>query len=172
MNRILIRKAEDRDAAAASDVVRSSILELCCEDHKNDSATLDRWLRNKNASGFLDWLRDSEKFTLVAEFASDICGVGLINRTGQLDLCYVKPGMQGRGVGGQMMAALESKAVKWGVTEIRLIATSKARVFYEDRGYVCVGSADGRGVLTDYHYSKALAEQGGDDPQPAFLEKN
>ena len=42
--RLSIREATIADAAAACEVVRSSIVDLCIEDHGNHSATLTAWL--------------------------------------------------------------------------------------------------------------------------------
>jgi hypothetical protein len=41
------RRARVEDAAAACDVMRRSITELCLADHANDPTILEAWLANK-----------------------------------------------------------------------------------------------------------------------------
>jgi hypothetical protein len=47
-----IRNAVPEDAAAACEVMRRSIAELCVADHRNDPAILERWLANKTPDIF------------------------------------------------------------------------------------------------------------------------
>ena len=42
-----VRRADPRDAQAATDVLRRSITELCVLDHRGDADTLGKWLANK-----------------------------------------------------------------------------------------------------------------------------
>ncbi|HUG10607.1 MAG TPA: GNAT family N-acetyltransferase [Opitutaceae bacterium] len=153
-----VRPATDADAEAAVEVLRRSITELCIADHQNDGPTLGRWLRNKTPENFRVWRAAPDNCLLVAEIAGVICGVGAIRQNGSLDLCYVHPAYQRRGIGRVLVLAMESQAREWGVQNVRLISTGTARSFYENRGYVFVPeeSGPGYGVLNDYRYTKAL----------------
>jgi GNAT superfamily N-acetyltransferase len=155
----LVRVAIADDAPAAVAVLRASITQLCIEDHRNDQATLERWLRNKTTENFCQWVADPEKLVVVAEVATVLCGVGAIRATGDLDLCYVQPGRQRSGVGRAILDACEAQARRWRLTQIQLISTATARSLYERHGYLFVGEASvrGYGALRDYYYVKSLA---------------
>lgn len=166
---IIIRRAEIKDAEIAVLVLRESISILCKDDHQDDPNTLEKWLKNKTVDVFIKWLNDPEKYVIVAVDELQICGVGLINHCGDLDLCYVKPGMQKLGIGKAMVNTLELKAREWGIDKVRLIATFRAREFYEKMGYIPDGQpVKGPGMLWDYNYIK-IAQQG-DAPEPVITD--
>jgi GNAT superfamily N-acetyltransferase len=152
-----VRPATARDAPVSIAVLRSSIAILCSADHTNDPATLERWLRNKNESSFVGWLGDSSKFVTVAELDTIVRGVGMIDTSGELRLCYVEPGFQLRGIGRALLAALEQRARQWGLAEVRLRSSVGAREFYERHGYASSGPPEQVfGVVGAYPYSKML----------------
>lgn len=158
MTPCIIRPATDTDAEPAVKVLRRSIVEACVADHQNDAATLERWLRNKTPVRFRIWLSDPDIFMAVALAQETLCGVGAIRKSGDLDLCYVHPAWQRRGVGRALLFALEAQGQQWGVRTLRLISTVTARAFYEQHGYVFPPeeSAPGYGILYDYRYAKRL----------------
>jgi N-acetylglutamate synthase-like GNAT family acetyltransferase len=163
---IEIRQATMADAEAVANVLQASITQLCETDHKNDEYTLTRWLRNKTPETVAKWIAREDNFLVVAVRDGGVCGVGAITRQGSLDLCYVQPTMQSHGVGLKLLTALEEQARQWGLPEIRLVSTSKARSFYEKHGYVADGEpTKGYGVLMDYKYVKTA--QPGAAPLPS-----
>ena len=150
-----IRQARPEDAERAIAMLRASITQLCEADHQNDEFTLNRWLRNKQSATFATWLNNPSNYIIVATDGKAICGVGLITRTGDLNLCYVAPGKQGLGVGYALLTTLEAQAWQWGLPHIKLISTAKARTFYEKHGYQQHGTPTvGHGVRMDYYYIK------------------
>jgi GNAT superfamily N-acetyltransferase len=154
---IAIRRAEASDAAAAIDVVRRSISELCVADHHNDESTLATWLANKTAQNFLVWLANADNFCVVADANSRVSGVGVLHRTGEILLFYMAPGAQRQGIGKMIHAALEEKAHEWGLASLHLDSTALARHFYEAVGYRASGAAVTRfGVLQCFPYAKQL----------------
>lgn len=157
--RVYVRPALDTDAEAAVDVLRRSIKEVCIADHQNDGPTLERWLRNKTPERFRSWQSAPDNFLVVADCEGVICGVGAIRQSGDLDLCYVHPLYQRRGIGRAILMVLESRAREWGIQTIRLISTMTARSFYERFGYVFLPneSSHGYGVLYAYRYRKLLS---------------
>ncbi len=157
MTAISIRRAETEDAAAAVLLLRASITELCVADHQNDPDTLARWLRNKTTEHFLQWLANVDNFVVVAERENELCGVGSINRKGELNLLYVRPRRQRCGVGRTLLLALEAQATAWAVAEIRLRSSVGARAFYERHEYVSAGDPTvAFGAVIDYPYVKAI----------------
>jgi GNAT superfamily N-acetyltransferase len=159
------RIAEPRDADAAVLVLRRSITELCVADHRNDPTTLQKWLENKTVENFHAWLAAESNFCVVTESNSEVNGVGLVHREGEIRLCYVAPGNQGRGLGSAILTALEDKARTWGLHKLHLGSTLSARPFYERHGYTPGGqSTGGFGSSRCYPYEKTLQTNPTIDP--------
>ncbi|MHB8744657.1 MAG: GNAT family N-acetyltransferase [Sulfuricaulis sp.] len=154
---IAVRPAEQRDAEAAIDVVRRSISQLCLADHHNDHETLTTWLANKTPQSFVTWLCNPDNFCVVAESNSNLLGVGVLQRRGEILLFYLAPGSQRQGIGKRIHAALEEKATQWGLTSLHLDSTALACPFYEALGYRPIGLPIVRfGVLRCFPYAKQL----------------
>ena len=132
---IAIRAAAADDAEAAIDVVRRSITELCVGDHRNDPATLSRWLANKTPESFRGWLANPGNSCLVATSGGHVCGVGLLRPDGEIVLFFLRPGLQRQGIGTSIYRALEEKAIARGMKRLHLGSTLMARSFYESMGF-------------------------------------
>ena len=153
----MVRPATAQDAALAIEVVRQSITVLCKADHKNDRATLDRWLANKKPESFELWIASPENFCVVVESEGVVRGVGLLHCSGEVRLFYVSPGYQHRGLGRRIHSALESHARFLGLSKLRLESTLSACKFYEMLGYIPAGAEKSLfGVLRVYPYEKPL----------------
>ena len=126
-----VRLAIANDAEVAVHVLRESITQLCISNHQNDPPTLARWLRNKNVEQFNQWCADPDIFLVVAEQNSSIVGVGLMRRSGDFDLCYLKPGWQRKRIGSAIVSAIEDQARNWGILEMRLLSARDAQSFWE-----------------------------------------
>ena len=154
----MVRVARPADAEAAVAVVRRSITESCRPDHHGDPATLARWLANKTAANFGAWLVDADKYCVIAALDGPVCAVGLLQRSGEVMLCYVAPEAQKRGVGRALHAALEGKARAWQLPRLHLHSTLVARRFYENLGYRHSGPPQpGFGVTLCHPYEKPLS---------------
>jgi GNAT superfamily N-acetyltransferase len=154
---VTVRAAQARDAEAAVDVVRRSIIELCTADHSGDVDTLTKWLANKTPQHFLTWLANENNFCVIAVEHGEVLGVALVNRSGEISLFYLAPHVQRRGIGRVLHATLEEKARNWNLEKLHLNSTFVARHFYEALGYVPAGTAKSHfGVLHCYPYEKML----------------
>lgn len=154
---IAVRQAEPRDAEAAADVLRRSITELCALDHRGDADTLAKWLANKKPQNFLSWLASGDNFCVIAEGDSQVLGVGLLHRSGEIRLCYLAPGVQRKGIGKAIYLALEEQAKAWGLRTLRLESTVSARQFYEALGFRSAGTpTPGFGISHCHPYEKEL----------------
>lgn len=152
-----VRRAEARDAAAAVEVVHRSISEQCIADHHGDPDTLAKWLSNKTVPNFVAWFSSDENFCVIAESTGRVVGVGLLHRSGEINLFYLAPGVQRRGIGKAIHAALEERARAWELRELKLDSTALARHFYEKLGYRSAGARKPSfGVLHVYPYEKTL----------------
>jgi GNAT superfamily N-acetyltransferase len=153
----VVRRADPRDAQAATDVLRRSITELCVLDHRGDADTLGKWLANKTPQNFLLWLASDDNFCVVAEADSQVVGVGLLHRSREIRLCYLAPGAQGKGIGKAIYLSLEEQAKALGLGILRLESTVSAREFYERQGFRSTGTATpGFGISHCHPYEKEL----------------
>jgi GNAT superfamily N-acetyltransferase len=132
----LIRDAVPADAAAACEVLRCSITELCRADHHNDPAILGRWLANKTPEIVAGWIARPDSSVLVAVEDGVILSVGAVSDAGEIRLNYVSPDARFCGISRAMLAALEARALARGNASCRLHSTSTARRFYLSAGYV------------------------------------
>jgi GNAT superfamily N-acetyltransferase len=154
---VLVRPATLADSERTLEVVCRSITESCVADHRNDPAVLARWLANKTPEHFARWVTGGEASLVVAEFRGVVRGVGHIQRTGQIHLCYVEPGFQGMGLGAAIVRELERLARSWSLVEVTLQSSADARSFYERLGYVAAGSPQcALSGLNCFPYAKSL----------------
>ena len=155
---MVVRQATSKDANAAVEVLRESIIQLCVTDHQNDPETLKHWLRNKNTKQFNRWCSNPDTYVVVAERDESIVGVGLLRRSGDFDLCYLKPGWQRKGIGSAIVSAIEDQARQWTIREVHLLAAFDAQTFWKHHGYVPDGEpTPAYGVIMDIPYRKDMA---------------
>lgn len=74
-------------------------------------------------------------FAVVVERDGQIVGTGTLTGEGKVARVYVRPDVQGRGLGRQIMARLEEQARAAGMGRVFLFASIPARRFYEALGY-------------------------------------
>ena len=155
---IAVRRAVPADTAAACELVRNSITQLCAIDHRDDESTISAWLANKTPDNFASWISSPRDMAVVAEKAGVIAGFGLLSRNGTIALLYVAPQFRFGGVSKAMLASLEEHAIALGITELKLESSATALSFYERCGYLRIGdTVPGFGVTRAYPLSKTLA---------------
>jgi GNAT superfamily N-acetyltransferase len=155
---ITVRPASEADAVSACDVLRRSIRELCIADHGQDEHVLAAWLANKTPENVRGWITDSSSFSIVAVDGSAVCGFGLIQRDGEIQMCYLVPEVQYRGAGKLLLRALEDQAARWGLSGVFLTSSVTAKPFYERNGYAQSGQPASRyGLRSVYPMSKSIA---------------
>jgi GNAT superfamily N-acetyltransferase len=157
MGAISTRLATPADAFDAVNVLRKSITLLCEMDHRNDGATLERWLRNKTPEHFNVWCADLDNRLVVGAIDSALVGVAALHRGGEIRLCYVSPESARVGVGRALLLALEAHARDWSIATLTLNSTLTARHFYERCGFSIAGDpTPGFGILRSFPYAKTL----------------
>jgi GNAT superfamily N-acetyltransferase len=155
-----IRDAVAEDAAAACQVLRHSIEQLCEADHRNDPVILARWLSNKTAANVAAWIARPDNSLLLAVEVNRILAVGAVTDAGEITLNYVAPNARFRSASRILLAALEARAAQRGNLRCNLFSTETAHRFYRARGYVDDGPPDRKyGMAGGYPMSKALAAQ-------------
>jgi predicted N-acetyltransferase YhbS len=130
-----IRAACASDAAVVCGLLRRSIVECCVEDHRNDEAILDSWLRNKNTETVTAWFSSPANFSVVATLGGEVVGVGLLTRKGKIALCHVVPEVRFTGTGKALLNALETQATAWRMPSVQVASTLGAQAFYLRNGY-------------------------------------
>ena len=159
MSSITVRPATTADAAAACEVLRRSIRELCVADHRDDERILAAWLANKTPENVRRWIATPSLFCVVAVEIGEVRGVGMVQRDGEIQLCYLVPEAQHRGIGKLLLRTLEAEAVRWGLDKVFLTSSLTAKAFYERNGYARTGEATAmRGLPPGFPMSKTLAE--------------
>jgi GNAT superfamily N-acetyltransferase len=137
--KLQVRPATEGDATAACDVIRSSILECCGEDHRGDAAVLEEWLRNKTPEFVRRVILAPTAFSFVATLDRETVGFASAVKNGVVTLCYVAPVVRFTGVGKALLAAIEDRSAREGVASLSLESTRTARSFYARNGFIPEG---------------------------------
>ena len=89
---------------------------------------------------------------------AQIAGYGLLHRGGTVALLYVAPEARFRGASRALLAELEDRARKLGLSTLNLSSTATALRFYERCGFVSAGPPEpGFGASTCFPMVKQLA---------------
>ena len=131
-----IREARPDDATPACSLIRSSIVELCFEDHAGDRGKLAAWLANKTPENLRTWIVQSHVF--VAERGGRMAGVGALTGDGHITLLYVAPKDRLTGVSKALLLGLEERARDLGLNEVRVTSSLTAEQFYTAAGYTAL----------------------------------
>ena len=162
-----IRDARIEDAAAACEVLRRSIIELCALDHHGDPTILQRWLANKTPENVAAWIAKSDGHVLVATGAGAILAVGAVTDDGEITLNYVSPDARFRGISRALLARLEEVAAALGNQTCRLTSTETAYRLYLSAGYLEQGPPIGKfGTSGGYPMAKRLSGAAPPAPTP------
>lgn len=138
--KVKVRPATIDDAFDACDVIRSSIIECCKDDHRGDAAVLQAWLLNKTPEFVQRLIITPGAFSVAASIDEVMVGFGSATQTGEMTLCYVAPSFRFMGIGKALLAAIEKTLAQAGVGTLRLESTRTARAFYLRNGFVPAGS--------------------------------
>lgn len=129
------REARANEAEALSQLLVSSITELCSADHHDDPAIIAQWTANKTPENVARWIKDPRGTIFVAEVSGALAGVAGISRTGYILLNYVAPEFRFQGISDSLLSRLEDTARIWCLAEASLESTETARRFYLARGW-------------------------------------
>ncbi len=145
------------DAAAACEVLRRSIIELCDADHHGDHAILERWLSNKTPAIVGSGMEMPGNSVLLAVEKDNVLAVGSVTDAGEIQCNYVSPDARFTGVSRALLQALEQRSRDRGSRRVYLVSTETARRFYLAAGYIEHGSPEGLfGMTSSYPMSKQL----------------
>ena len=128
---IKIIKAKRKDAQAALDIRRKSILDKCISHYSPEQ--LEHWAKRSLSEKFIDHV---EKQFYLATVDGVIAATGMLTvEIGRIDAIFVDPKYMGLGLATAMMAHLEDLAMRSGLERIKLDSTLNAAPFYRKCGF-------------------------------------
>jgi putative acetyltransferase len=130
-----IRPARRDDIAALIALFRASVRLIARRDYTEEQVLA--WAPDEIDAGA--WTRRHEtRRAWLAELGSTIVGFIELESSGHLDMAYVHPDYQRRGVGSALLAQVEVTARKQGIRRLFTEASITARPFFERRGFLLI----------------------------------
>jgi N-acetylglutamate synthase-like GNAT family acetyltransferase len=126
----LIRNATNADALAISRIIIGTLRESNALDYS--SAIIDQVESSFSPSAILDLL--TRRQVLVATTDSHIVATASLDKD-VVRSVFVDPTWQGKGIGRQLMAMIQSIAIKDGVSLLRVPSSITAQGFYAALGF-------------------------------------
>ncbi|GAB3702987.1 GNAT family N-acetyltransferase [Nocardiopsis oceani] len=133
---MLIRRYEQRDAAATLDVFVGAVTETASADYSPEQIAawagperpdLDRW---NSARQKLE--------TFVAEIDGTVAGFADVSETGYVDMVFVSPRAGRRGVATALLDQVRERALSRGNSELSTHASITAKPFFARHGFAVV----------------------------------
>jgi putative acetyltransferase len=159
---ITLRPYEAADLDAVIALFLKAIREVAARDYS--SAEIDAWAQADREV----WAsRRLGRPTWVAVQDMEIVGFSDLEPDGHLDMMFVHPAWQGRGIASLLLSTVETAALAQGLSRLFTEASVTARPFFEHRGFrvVTAQRVPLRGqVLTNFRMVKELAGARGPAP--------
>ena len=152
----LIRRWTDADTEGLAEVFRRSVREVASRDYR--PAQIEAWAAAPGDTSA--WRERMQKCVVfVAEHGGSPIGFIQYEPPDHIDLTYVHPEWQRRGVASALLAALEAEARRRNVLFLNVEASITSRPFFLARGYEVltpqIVTARGQDFL-NYRMSKRL----------------
>ncbi len=130
---LTIRKARQEDCQSIGSVHTAAVKGIRTALYTREE--IQAWAVPKQPESYEESIRSKEFF--VAEEDGIIMGFGVLNReSAEVEAVYVSPQVGRRGIGLEVLRALEERASTLGLRELRLNASLNAVPFYEKAGFV------------------------------------
>jgi putative acetyltransferase len=129
---MIVRRFVPADLDAVIDVFRQSVRRVAIRDYSE--AQVKAWAPDEIDRGAWAERRGSRP-TWVAEIDGRIAGFTDLEPDGHIDMMFVHPDYQGRGVAGRLLDAVEAEAASLGLERMFTEASLTARPFFARRGF-------------------------------------
>jgi putative acetyltransferase len=127
-----IRPWRESDTDALGELFRRSVREVASRDYR--PAQIEAWVKAPGEhAAWAERMRD--RVVYVAEDQGQSIGFIQYDPPDHIDMTYVHPEYQRRGVASALLAALEANAQRRGVTLLNVEASITSRPFFAARGY-------------------------------------
>ena len=156
MTGFAIRPWREADTGELAEVFRRSVREVASRDYR--PLQIEAWAAAPGGATAWDE-RMKARVVFVAEEAGRLIGFIQYESPDHIDMIYVHPERQRRGVASALLAALEAEARRRGVTVLNVEASIGSRPFFAARGFETIlpqiVTAHGQDFL-NYRMSKRL----------------
>ncbi|MGY5779152.1 GNAT family N-acetyltransferase [Rhizobium sp. LEGMi135b] len=155
-DRFSVKRYEPSDARATIDIFLRAIREVASKDYS--PAQIAAWAKVDDPEIWAQYR--ASRPTWLAKDGSTPIGFTDLKSDGCLDMMFVSPDYQGKGVAGLLLATVENAARKQGFQRIFTEASLTARPFFERKGFVVVTAqqVEKRGqILSNFLMEKTIA---------------
>jgi putative acetyltransferase len=134
-----VRAYREEDCDAIIEVYRAAVRISARRDYSEeqvrawapDQANRDRWL-----------VRYRTRPAWVVDIDGTIAGFTDLEDDGHLDMMFVHPAFDGRGVASALLAQVEARAALMGLSRIFVEASLTARPFFERKGFTVIAQQE------------------------------
>ena len=153
---MIIRLYEPEDLDGLIRLFHASVRRIAIKDYTEDQVKAwapDEADRERWAS------RRASRPTWVAEIDGALAGFTDLEPDGHVDMMFVHPDHQGRGVAGALLRQVEAEAARLGLDRLFTEASITARPFFERKGFRVIApqTVSVRGQdMTNYRMEKGL----------------
>lgn len=153
---ISVREYRPTDADATIDIFLRAIREVASKDYS--PAQIDAWAKVDDAGVWAEWRANRPTWLAI----HDMQPVGFtdLKADGCLDMMFVHPDHQGKGVASLLLETVEVAALNQGHRRIFTEASLTARPFFERKGFIVLAAqtVEKRGqTLPNFRMEKLLA---------------
>ncbi len=155
-DRFSVRPYQPDDAQATIDIFLRAIREVAAKDYGPEQ--IAAWAKVEDVGVWAQYR--ASRPTWLAMDGSTPIGFADLKSDGCLDMMFVSPDYQGKGVASLLLAAVENAAGKQGFQRIFTEASLTARPFFERKGFIVVTAqqVEKRGqILSNFLMEKTLA---------------
>lgn len=131
---MLIRPYAPEDSDATIEIFLRAIREVSSRDYSPEQ--IDAWAQVEDPIKWAE--RRISRPAWIAEIDGKPVGFSDLTADGCLDMMFVHPEFQGRGVASRLLARVEEEALGLGMDRIYTHASLTARTFFERKGFVAV----------------------------------
>jgi putative acetyltransferase len=153
---ISIREYDAEDAGATIDIFLRAIREVASKDY--NPAQINAWAKVDDPKVWAQWRASRPTWLAICE--TKPVGFSDLKADGCLDMMFVHPDHQGKGVAGLLLKTVEAAARSQGHRRIFTEASLTAKPFFERNGFIVLAAqtVEKRGqTLPNFRMEKTLA---------------